>query len=192
MCKVIPFENCQKSAKRDAQPFNFQHAYETALDCEEKGMVNTAVFWYREIIKHDPSGSIARFCLIYLLCKVGRYEDAAEESRRAIIANPTNVKAHFLLGCVLESQLDADAAIVEYKTALMLDSGFADAHFNLAQIYTERKQYREAFFHWERYHELDPLSEWGRHAQKRITHLNVCRRAKFQVFDGNKAKQRAS
>jgi len=64
---------------------------------------------------------------------------AASALTRAIHQTPTDAKAHNYLGVVVEKLGWLDAAESELRRAIELEPGYANAHFNLALMYLDRK-----------------------------------------------------
>jgi Flp pilus assembly protein TadD len=58
---------------------------------------------------------------------------------RAIHEDPTDAKAHNYLAAVSKKLGWLDAAEAELQRAIELDPNYANAHFNLALMYLERK-----------------------------------------------------
>jgi len=58
--------------------------------------------------------------------------------RRAISLDPDNASAHYSLGTVHENFHNYDDAIVEYRSAIALDSRFLEAQNNVARLYLWR------------------------------------------------------
>ena len=79
---------------------------------------------------------------------------AAQHYRRAIELNPDSVIALFNLGVALEDLRMPDEAILAYRTALAADSGCADAHYNLSQLYEARGEGTAALRHLRTYRKL--------------------------------------
>src|SRR2546430_15243645 len=64
---------------------------------------------------------------------------------------PLTAKTHFPAGQLAESQGELDRAIAQYLEVLKLDPNHRDALFHLGQLYTQRKQYAQFFFIWQRH-----------------------------------------
>jgi tetratricopeptide (TPR) repeat protein len=69
-----------------------------------------------------------------------------------------------------ESRLDR--ASEEFRRALDLNPKFAPAVFNLALYYERTNSPDQADLQWKHYLELDPNSEWGKEARKRLQGLS--------------------
>jgi hypothetical protein len=51
---------------------------------------------------------------------------------------------------------------------LLLATGFADVHYNLADVLEELGRTAEARPHWQAYMQKDGSSQWAAYAQKRL------------------------
>src|SRR3989442_5905774 len=102
----------------------------------------------------DPSHGDAWVNLGRLLHEAGDPRAAAQHYRKAIELNPDNVVALFNLGVALEDLRMPEEAILAYRTALAADSGCADAHYNLSQLYEARGEGAAALRHFRTYRKL--------------------------------------
>ncbi|HYX30791.1 MAG TPA: tetratricopeptide repeat protein [Pyrinomonadaceae bacterium] len=76
-----------------------------------------------------------------------RYDEAADEFRKAVTANPNSVSAHLNLGTTLTQTGELRAAAAEFETVLRIDSRNTLAHFNLAVLLTNRNEHEQAIAH---------------------------------------------
>ncbi|HSS75871.1 MAG TPA: tetratricopeptide repeat protein [Thermoanaerobaculia bacterium] len=81
--------------------------------------------------------------------QAGRYQDAAEEFRRALAVRPESVEARVNLGSVLALAGDRSGATEQLKEALRLDPGNVTAHFNLGSLLADGGVQEEARAHFE-------------------------------------------
>ena len=81
--------------------------------------------------------------------QAGRYQDAAQEFRRALTVRPESVEARVNLGSVLSSAGDRSGAMEQLREALRLDPGNFTAHFNLGALLAEGSAPEEARAHLE-------------------------------------------
>ena len=127
--------------------------YERACDLEETAP-DEARDAYRRALEMDPSHGDAWVNLGRLLHEAGDPRAAAQHYRKAIELNPDNVVALFNLGVALEDLRMPEEAILAYRTALAADSGCADAHYNLSQLYEARGEGAAALRHLRTYRKL--------------------------------------
>jgi Tfp pilus assembly protein PilF len=64
--------------------------------------------------------------------------------RKAVEADPRNVRAHFYLGKIYTQTKEYALAIDAYQNAVTLNPNFSDAFFNLGFIYAATGKYKEA------------------------------------------------
>ena len=81
--------------------------------------------------------------------QAGRYQDAAQEFRRALAVRPESVEARVDLGSVLFRMGDRSGAMEQFREALRLDPGNVTAHFNLGALLAEGSERDEARAHLE-------------------------------------------
>jgi len=103
-----------------------------ALDSED-GDAASAVLLYRRCLNVDPRHVEARINLARLLHESG--DIAAAERLYQHVTCRNDAVAQFNLAVLLEDQGRLPEAIERYLSALALDPGLADAHYNLARLY---------------------------------------------------------
>jgi len=70
--------------------------------------------------------------------------EAKTMMRKAVEADPKNIRAHFKLGKFYTQTKKYDQAIEAYQNAVALNPNFSDAFFNLGFIYATTGDYKEA------------------------------------------------
>jgi tetratricopeptide (TPR) repeat protein len=125
-------------------------AFEKALDLEDTDPA-AARAAYEACLAADEHHLEARLNLGRLLHQDGRLEEAEKiyrstQSGEAILS--------FNLAVLLEDFEREDEAMKEYRHALALDPGFADAHFNLARLHERAGHPRDALRHLLAYRRL--------------------------------------
>ncbi|HEY7929703.1 MAG TPA: tetratricopeptide repeat protein [Steroidobacteraceae bacterium] len=103
-----------------------------ALDSENAD-ATSAITLYRRCLHADPRHVEARINLARLLHENG--DIAAAERLYQHVSCRTDAVAQFNLAVLLEDQGRLPEAIERYLSALALDPGLADAHYNLARLY---------------------------------------------------------
>ena len=71
-----------------------------------------------------------------------------------MVAASDNATAHYNLGVALQDLGRREQAIQAYQTAVRVDPEFADAHYNLAQLYEKNGNKAAAIRHLARYKAL--------------------------------------
>lgn len=90
------------------------------------------------------------------LMKSKYYEDAIDEYKESIKANPGFYGAYLNLGKAYEKIKENDKAINTYKDAINLKPDYFKAYYNLASIYLQLKDYKNAEENYEQVLKLKP------------------------------------
>jgi DNA-binding transcriptional MerR regulator len=109
---------------------------------------------YRRVLELDPQHLHAFINLGALLCEAGRPAEAVTLFDTAIARGLRDPLIHYNRAIALEDRGDARGAIASYLRALELDTGLADAHFNLARLYEEAGDAHRAVRHLASYRRL--------------------------------------
>ena len=139
---------------------NDWHAQGVAL---ERTNTESALQAYKRAIAADPQRLDARINLGRLLHELERFDEAERAYRDAfaIVRSERNYSdrgdnalLHFNLAVLLDDLDRADEAINEYEAALRVDPDLADAHYNLALLYEEQGEAKQALRHMSQYRRL--------------------------------------
>lgn len=133
----------------DSQP-QANEQFERALELEDTDRA-AARAAYEACLAADQHHLEARLNLGRLLHLDGRLEEAEQVYRGA---HSGEAVLSFNLGVLLEDYERPDEAATEYRRALALDPGFADAHFNLARLLERGGHPKEALRHLLAYRRL--------------------------------------
>ena len=93
------------------------------------------------------------------LAKQGRFDEAADNFRKATRLNPDNADIHFHFANMLHQQERPDDAISYYFRALRVDPNYAAAHRNMAFILASRGASANAIEHYRQAIEIRPNDE---------------------------------
>lgn len=146
---------------------------EAGLAHERAGDLERAEEAYRKAAALAPGDAVAHFNLGNVLLARGRPEAAAERFEQAAALDPGHPGAWFNLAHAAEALGDPRAALAHLRRAVAADPSYADAYYNLGAL-AERMGEREgAACAWEAYVRLDPASEWGREARRRLRALRT-------------------
>jgi len=142
-----------------------------AVQAEETGEKQHAIFLYEEIMELDPGYAPAYINLGTIYFHLRQFGRAEELYRMATVADPGYVLAFFDLGNVLDELQRLDESIAAYRQAVALSPRYADAHYNLALAHERKAEHRPALRHWQAYLKLDNRGPWADHARGQIRKL---------------------
>jgi tetratricopeptide (TPR) repeat protein len=135
---------------------------------EETQTLKQAEKLYREAIRLDPSLAIARTNLGNVRYRQGFKDEAVSHYQDALRIDPTQPEAPYNMGVILHDDGEPGRALPLFEMALRFcpkkDDLRADIHYRIASSRDEVGDVEGARFHWKVCAELDPDSEWGRHA----------------------------
>ena len=161
-------ENCYKRVI-EKNPNNIEAHITYGYFLSYRGREEEAIREFDEVIKINPNDFKVRNQLMYLhrelshiyahrgrgLIKLGNFDKAEEELRRAIKLNPNNVTAHKNFGILQEKRGDEaqsekdklklyEDAEKKYRIALKLDPEHPSAHRHLANLLAKLGRYEKA------------------------------------------------
>ncbi|MEX3969765.1 tetratricopeptide repeat protein [Paraburkholderia caribensis] len=122
---------------------------------EAEGDLEGAETGYRRAIESDRTYLDAYLNLGCLLSESGRYDEAIEVWRKALLENPEHHLLHFNLGVALEDAGRLEQALIAYRRSIELKHAFADAHFNAARIHEQLGEQAQAIRHYNAYRTLN-------------------------------------
>ena len=91
-----------------------------------------------------------------------RYEEAVNEFRKAVAANPESVAARVNLGAALTQSGDLNAAVEQFEAALRIEPGKANAHYNLAVLLARQNKHDQAIAHLRSALNVEPNDQSAR------------------------------
>lgn len=99
---------------------------------------------FRAALALSPGDSEIHDKYAQLLTVIGDDGHAVEQARLSAAQNPLGMHPHYLLGYIYENAHRYDEAVVELRRALELQPDFADSRFDLALVYLEMHNFRDA------------------------------------------------
>ncbi|MBV9772759.1 MAG: roadblock/LC7 domain-containing protein [Gemmatimonadetes bacterium] len=122
--------------------------------------------WSEEVAR-DPN-TLAFLPLAQVYRREGRRDAALRLCLRGLERNPTNVEAHYLLGCLYHEGGQAVKAFDEWDMALGLDSEHPGARREIGLLCAEREEWGSALRHLERAAAADSADEEVRDVLARV------------------------
>ena len=101
------------------------------------------------ILAADPNNAEAHLLSAYVHADTGEYDEALAACHRALAINPLLPVARYILGIIYQRQGDNVRAVSELKKTIYIDSEFALAHLNLANIYKSQRKWQAAAKEYE-------------------------------------------
>lgn len=148
-----------KKTTKASQPANL----ELAIAALEQQNFNRAIELF-EADRSRDTGNSQKAMELYSKALAGRAGQIIKESpsaaedmlRKAVKADPENVRAYFTLGKIYTGKKKYSRAIDAYQKAVALDPGLADAIFNLGFIHATTGKYKKAEEFFARVVQLNP------------------------------------
>ena len=91
-----------------------------------------------------------------------RYEEAVNEFRKAVAANPESVAARVNLGAALTQSGDLNGAVEQFEAALRIEPGKANAHYNLAVLLARQNKHEQSIAHLRSALNVEPADQSAR------------------------------
>lgn len=135
------------------------------------GMFDEAINEYEKALETEPDSAKVRVNLALTLNNKGMYAEALDEGQKAILLEPKSSIAHYVLGVIYANQDMINEAITECIKAVEIDPRLIPAHFQLGMLYIEKEKYERAEFELRTVTLIDPHSEIGRLASKKLKEL---------------------
>jgi protein O-GlcNAc transferase len=110
--------------------------------------------------------AVCSFNLANALYALNRIPEAEERFYQTVELEPHNAQAWNNLGTVLVALTRFEEAKAAYEKAVQL--GYADAHYNLADLLTDLGDHEQARQHWQAYLQQDQQSAWAYYARSRV------------------------
>ncbi|MDO8847478.1 MAG: CheR family methyltransferase [Coriobacteriia bacterium] len=101
------------------------------------------------VLATDPNNAEAHLLSAYVHADTANYDEAMRASHRALAINPLLPVARYILGIIYQRQGDPVRAVSELKKTIYIDTDFALAHLNLANIYKAQRKWEAAAKEYE-------------------------------------------
>ncbi len=161
-------------------PFSFQVHELNAEALEIQGKWDEAAAEYRKILEISPMlrgihAHLGRALLSKPQPSPAEVEQAKKNFQEELEIDPRNAVAEYVLGQLAADANDPATAILHFKRATKLDSGFGEAFLGLGTALNSAKQFMEAIPPLETYEKIAPDSPTG-HYQLAIAYAGAGRR----------------
>lgn len=121
-----------------------QQLVDSALECHQRGDLDTAEGLYRQVLETIPGQAQVRHLLASLLLQQGRIDEAEREFAQVIALDPEIADAHHNLGIVYQKSGRIAEAIRSYERATELDSQSAESFRSLGALHDAQGDPRSA------------------------------------------------
>jgi tetratricopeptide (TPR) repeat protein len=139
--------------------------FDLACEHEDAGRLVEGENAYRQALLQGPNPECS-FNLANLLYTQGRKPESAERFYQVVELDRTHAEAWNNLGTVLVDLRRLEEAKAAYEKAIGL--GYADAHYNLADLLADLGDEDQARKHLQAYLQQDQHSRWARYARARL------------------------
>jgi len=161
-------------------PFSFQVHELNAEALETQGKWDEAAAEYRKILEISPMlqgihAHLGRALLSKPQPSPAEVEQAKKNFQEELEIDPRNAVAEYVLGQLAADANDPATAILHFKRATKLDTGFGEAYLGLGTALNSAKQFTEAIPPLETYEKIAPDSPTG-HYQLAIAYAGAGRR----------------
>jgi tetratricopeptide (TPR) repeat protein len=118
---------------------------------QAQGKLDDSMTHYRKALNIEPDHAAAHINLGNLLQAQGKFYDAIEHYRKALPRDPGNAALYNNLGgAILGAHGDLNDAAACFERALALEPHYAEAHFNLGNVFRDQGKLDEALSCFER------------------------------------------
>ncbi|KZK85418.1 TPR repeat-containing protein YrrB [Pseudovibrio sp. Ad46] len=120
------------------------------------GYLEQAKEAFDAVVEAEPENRNALYGLATILIKMHGHAEAEPYARRLVQLIPNSAPALSLLGDALSAETKAEAATLNYRAALRIDTQYVPALVGLAKLLIIRKKSEEALAHLDKAHDLQP------------------------------------
>ena len=135
---------------------NLQKEIDSIISEFSNGKTQIALKRTLILIDSHPNQSVLFNLSGACYASLGEISKAIESYKKAILIQPSYVRAYFNLAITFHENGDIDEAIKSYENALQLDSNYAEAYNNLANLFKEIGQNDNSIKSFEKALEVRP------------------------------------
>lgn len=112
---------------------------------------------YRRALELSPNQSIGHLRYGYWLFNQRKLDEALAHTKRAVELDPTSPVSHIAYGFMLSMSRDTEGAAAQYAKALELQPDQVAARYNIANVYAQKRMFKEALAEFDRIGEKDRI-----------------------------------
>jgi tetratricopeptide (TPR) repeat protein len=118
--------------------------YNIGLSFENQNNYESAIHYFEDAYKLDPTNSIILYDLAYCYDHLNKYDKSIYYYNKFIDEDPYSEHAWFNLGTVYNKAQMFDEAIEAYDFAIAINENYSSAYFNKANILSNLERYKDA------------------------------------------------
>ena len=113
---------------------------------------------FKRALELNPNYPTARHWYCQYLVRMGRFNEAIQEAKRAQELDPTSLVMHANLGTAFYEARQYDQAIEQLQKTLEMDANFVPAYLYLGVAYLQKRMYDEAITSFQKGNQLAPYT----------------------------------
>ena len=121
--------------------------FNSAINCQKNGDLETAESLYRQILVIEPNHSPSISNLAYIFKHLGKYDLAIQLLRKLVHLDPKNSQAFDTMGSIHLERGNEQTAIDHYRQAIRVDPSYVSAYINLGLTYQKMDDSKMAKFY---------------------------------------------
>lgn len=116
------------------------------LNKYQQGDYQGALIQFNQALRVNPRDAQVYYNRAVVYYDLQKYHLALEDINRVIVITPEDISAYYLRGLILsQSLLELDRSIADFTQVIKLDSRFAPAYFQRANLYYQQRELDNAF-----------------------------------------------
>ncbi len=140
--KTVPASAPVKSAVSPVEPAP-EELYQSALTLFDAENFTQASRLLDEVLSRQPGHVGALVTRGFILANNGRFEEALEVCRQALVIDDLFPETYFLKGLILDMNDRLPEAKEEYRKAILLKTDFVMPHYNLGRLFFRLEKVKE-------------------------------------------------
>jgi tetratricopeptide (TPR) repeat protein len=154
---LVFFEMAYKKSPKDPRITSY-----LGIVHREMQNYSQAVKFFKETLALDPKAADIKFFLADTLIGMGSYEEALVVADAAVRENIRPAQSYYLKGLILLKLKRNDEAVTAFKKSKELDPALKQqADFQIATVYMQEKEFKQAKEIFKGLITIDPSSDWA-------------------------------